>query len=145
MRKKGKGPAHKIKRPAIMRDLDFALLCMVGKSLNAGDAVTKSSIKKWGLSVFLGLHALLMYDYGGERIRPLSDMSEEHVNMFLDSANYKCPLCQADIGGNHACIYNHLLFRHPDEAANIVGSPPGGSTPGGSTPGIPFFRVHSVR
>ena len=32
--KKGKGTAHKIKRPTIMLDLEFALLCMIGKSVS---------------------------------------------------------------------------------------------------------------
>ena len=68
--------AHERKQPQIMLVLEFGLVCMIGKSVNVGTSITKSSIKEMGSDLYLELRALPIYDDAGERLRLLSDLSE---------------------------------------------------------------------
>ena len=60
---------NRMQRPTILIDMEFALLCMVKKSTNMGNVVTKSSLKKMGKNLFNRLRALLIYDDPGERLK----------------------------------------------------------------------------
>ena len=66
---------HKRKQPQIMLDLEFGLVCMIGKSVNEGTSITKSSIREMASELYLELRALPIYDDAGEKLRPLSDLS----------------------------------------------------------------------
>ena len=115
---------NKTQRPTIMVDMEFALLSMVKKSITIGNAVTKSSLKKMGKNLFNRLRALLIYDDSGERLKSLSDLSEEHMNTLLATANTICPLCKDDILAGHAALLEHLHNYHAEHAAQTGGSTP---------------------
>ena len=95
---------NKTQRPTIIVDMEFALLSMINKSINIGHKINKSSIKKMGKSLFNRLRALQIYDDSGERLRSLSDLSEEHMNQLPATANTTCPLCEEDILADHQAL-----------------------------------------
>ena len=107
-----------------MVDMEFALLSMVKKSINIGNEVMKSSLKKMGKNLFNKLRALLIYDDSGERLKSLSDLSEEHMNTLLDTANTICPLCKVDTLADHAALLEHLHDYHVERATQTEGSTP---------------------
>ena len=85
---------NKTQRPTIMVDMEFALLSMVKKSINIGHAVTKMYLKKMGKILFKRLRALQLYDDSGERLKSLSDLSEEHMNTLLSTEKNYLPVVQ---------------------------------------------------
>ena len=116
---------NKTQRPTIMIDMEFALLCMLKKSLNVGNAVTKSAIKKMAKDIFSRLRALQIYNYPGERLQPLSQMSEEEINMLLSNDKKECPICHTDIYADaaalHDAMYEHISSTHGNGAPPTVG------------------------
>ena len=98
---------NKTQRPTIIVVMEFAVISMVKKQINVGNAVTKSCLKKMGKNLFNRLRALLIYDDSGERLKSLSDLSEEYMNTLLATASTICPLLKEDILAGHAAYHDH--------------------------------------
>ena len=79
-----------------------------------------------GRNFYTRLRALQIYDDRGERLRSLSELSEEIMNQLLATANTnsKCPLCEEDILFDHQALLNHLRNEHHAQAAQTGGSTP---------------------
>ena len=95
-------------RPTIMKDMEFALVAMIKKANNIGCGTTKGALKKMGKSIFDKLRELNIYDDHGERLKSLSELSEDQiVTLMEDTSNHRtiCPLCQALPGGGSVLKY----------------------------------------
>ena len=62
-------------RPTIMLDLDCALLHQIKESNNSGTVTTRTTIRKWGQSLFNTLRAWTIYEDSGMRLQPLTKVS----------------------------------------------------------------------
>ena len=115
---------NRTQRPTIIIDMEFALICMLKKSLNLGTAVRKKAIKTMAKDIFERLRGLQIYDDRGERLHTLTQMSEEQINMMLSKEKKECPVCQIDIYGDAAAVHD-VLYVHIRDTHGIGRSPPG--------------------
>ena len=117
-------------RPTIMKDMEFALVAMIKKANNIGCGTTKGALKKMGKSIFDKLRELNIYDDHGERLKSLSELSEDQiVTLMEDTSNHRtiCPMCDVPVrpvAGDS--LLNHIQNYHvPDDEQTP--SPPGGN------------------
>ena len=99
-----------------------------------------------GKSIFEKLRKLDIYDFNGERLKSLSELSEDEINTLLeDTSKHRmvCPLCQAILGSanDEDSLIQHLENHHNQGDPDDPGSPDNpddGQTP--SQPGGDPFK-----
>ena len=133
-------------RPSIVIDTEYAL-----KANNIGSDTDNETLKRMALGIYNNLRALNIYDGPGERLRPLSELTEDQMNTLLANAGkdrFVCPICQAPVtSGSHYNLLLHLQDDHRIPNDEQIGSPPGGKefTFKGSSTWASNFRVrHSI-
>ena len=115
-------------RPTILIDMEFALVSMLKKANNIGSVITKGSLKKMGRTIFNKLRALNIYDDPGERLRPLSELNEEHMNRLLADASKDstvCPICNDQVRSGDGAFIQHIKDLHVPEHEQTIPSTPG--------------------
>ena len=70
-------------RPTIVIDMEFALVQQVKKSNNSGTVTTKSTLMHMGQTLFNKLRTLNIYTDSGERLKPLTELTEARINTLL--------------------------------------------------------------
>ncbi|MEL7079762.1 MAG: hypothetical protein AAGM46_28490, partial [Cyanobacteria bacterium J06582_2] len=127
--------------------MEVALVSMIKKAQNNGNAVTKTTLRKMGKTIFNKLRALNIYDESGERLRLLRDLNEDEITTLLGNVSRKvrvtCPICFVDVGNAKDGLYKHCQEVHgPNKNNNAddeqMRSPPGGSGSGSGSGGKEF-------
>ena len=117
-------------RPTIMIDMEFALVQQVKKSNNAGTVTTKATLQNMGKTLFNKLRTLNIYTDSGERLKPLSELTEARINTLLEDASKKktvlCPICQAPLrSDSDNTLFEHVRDYHtPDKPDGEPKQPP---------------------
>ena len=107
-------------RPTILIDMEFALVQQVEKSNNSGTVTTKKTLKKMGQCLFNKLRALKIYDDSGERLQPLSELTEARIHTLLKDASkatIECPICHAPVrSDSEDGLLDHIRAYHVPDA-----------------------------
>merc|ERR1712175_58172 len=80
--------------------MEFALVAMINKANYVGCNTTKKALRRMGKSIFEKLRELDIYDDHGERLKSLSELSEDQiVTLMEDTSNHRtiCPICKAPV------------------------------------------------
>merc|ERR1711888_167809 len=104
----------------ILIDMEFALVQQVEKSNNSGTVTTKKTLKKMGQCLFNKLRALNIYDDSGERLQPLSELTEARIHTLLKDASkatIECPICHAPVrSDSEDGLLDHIRAYHVPDA-----------------------------
>ena len=114
-------------RPTIVIDMEFALVQQVKKSNNSGTVTTKSTLMHLGQTLYNKLRALNIYDESGERIPPLSELTEARIHTLMEDASkatIECPLCHRFVRSDDSepPLYDHLRAYHVGEGEEPSGN-----------------------
>ena len=116
------GPrVRRLRRPAILDDMEGVLVCNIRRSLQTGNVVTKPDVKTMAKEIFLKLRGSGMYDLPGERNARYGDWSVYQIHTFIDGIPefVECHLCYGYFMNTYYAMEDHIRQAHSGLAHGV--------------------------